>query len=136
LRKPDHSPLITDDPVLVIQESHQESIKDNERVLLSVEQYFKSIQMLTNFLSKTEGAWSISVIQNFINHVTSAVHEQIHSRLKQVPAMMQVKDQNCPLTGGHFSLFYTLQHPIPLHFHWPNMFQLSFATAEYSYSKS
>jgi hypothetical protein len=72
-------PNFTDDPASVIQGIHQESTKDNEKITLSVEQYFKSIQTLTNFLPKTE-SWSIDVVQHFCNNVTPAVREQMQTQ--------------------------------------------------------
>jgi hypothetical protein len=72
-------PNFTDDPASVIQGIHRESTKDNKKVTLSVEQYFKSIQTLTNFLPKTK-SWSIDVFQHFINNVTPAVREQMQTQ--------------------------------------------------------
>jgi hypothetical protein len=83
-------PNLTDDPALVIQNIHQESTKDNETVTLSVEQYFKSIQTLTNFLPKTE-IWSIDVVRHFCNNVTPAVREQMQTQSYNYDASQGLK---------------------------------------------
>jgi hypothetical protein len=66
---------------MVIQEIHQQSKKhgSEEIIKLSVAEYFKSIQTLTNFLLKS-GVWPINVIQHFIIHTTPAIRQQIQTQ--------------------------------------------------------
>jgi hypothetical protein len=74
-------PNFVADPAMVIQEIHQQSKKhgSEEIIKLSVAEYFKSIQTLTNFLPKS-GVWPIDVVQHFITHTTPDIRQQMQSQ--------------------------------------------------------
>jgi hypothetical protein len=61
---------VADPATMVIQEIHQQFKKHSSKEIfkLSIAEYFKSIQTLTNFLPKS-GVWPIDVICSTLSHV-------------------------------------------------------------------
>jgi hypothetical protein len=74
-------PNFVADPAMVIQEIHQQSKKhgSEEIIKLSIAEYFKSIQTLTNFLPKSK-VWPIDVVQHFVTHTTPDIRQQMQSQ--------------------------------------------------------
>ena len=73
-------PNAIDDPSSVIQQIRQTTTdSEGNTTLLTVNQYFKTIQSMTNFLPKT-GTWSIDIVNHFINHLIDNVRHQMQSQ--------------------------------------------------------
>jgi hypothetical protein len=72
-------PNVLGDPASVIQAIHQVTRNaEGEDVTLSVEQYFTSVQRMTNFLP-TSGNWTINVTLHFQTHLREDIRQQMKS---------------------------------------------------------
>ena len=72
-------PNFVDDPAAIIQSIHQvsfDSSKPDQKIILTVSQYFNAIQRLTSFLPKSKN-WSIDVTQHFLSHLITDVRDQM-----------------------------------------------------------
>jgi hypothetical protein len=70
-------PNVLGDPASVIQAIHQVTKNaEGEDVTLSVEQYFTSVQRMTNFLP-TSGNWTIDVTLHFQTHLREDIRQQM-----------------------------------------------------------
>ncbi len=76
---PQICPNSVDDPSSIIQSIHQVSYNSStpdQKIILSVTQYFNAIQRLTSFLPKSRD-WSIDVTQHFLSHLVTDVRDQM-----------------------------------------------------------
>lgn len=72
-------PNLEQDPIRVIQESHQSGKDTNGEVfVLSVEKYFKAKSCLLNFFPK-DGNWPIDVTQDFISGLSQEIRDELNS---------------------------------------------------------
>jgi hypothetical protein len=70
-------PNILGDPASVIQAIHQVTRNaEGDKVTLSVEQYFTSVQRMTTFLP-TSGNWTIDVTLHFQTHLREDIRQQM-----------------------------------------------------------
>jgi hypothetical protein len=72
-------PNFVEDPAAIIQGIHQvsyDSATPDQKIILSVTQYFNAIQRLTSFLPKNRD-WSIDVTQHFLSHLVIDVRDQM-----------------------------------------------------------
>ena len=76
-------PNFVDDPAAIIQSIHQisyDSSTPDQKIILSVSQYFNAIQRLTSFLPKSRD-WSIDVTQHFLSHLVTDVRDQMKGQV-------------------------------------------------------
>jgi hypothetical protein len=72
-------PNFVEDPAAIIQGIQQvsyDSATPDQKIILSVTQYFNAIQRLTSFLPKNRD-WSIDVTQHFLSHLVIDVRDQM-----------------------------------------------------------